>query len=62
LTAKKEKVEGEKKREGKGGGNWQKICGQQGRQKIEKLRVWRKTKWISFGADTLPPEHERGKD
>lgn len=55
---------GGRKEEGgeRGGGTGKKYVGNRERQKIEKLRVWRKTKWISFGADTLPPEHERGKD
>jgi hypothetical protein len=48
---------------GKGGKRAKKYVGNnKEREKIEKLRVWRKTKWSCLGADIFPrPEQEKGR-
>lgn len=49
-------MEEESEREGgRGVKRAKKICGQHKEtEKIEKLRMWRKTKWSSLGADIFP--------
>lgn len=63
VDSQKGKSGGRKGKGGEGGGgNDKKYVGNREREKIEKLRVWRKTEWISIGADILPPEQRESPE